>query len=101
MALGTKPTIFATGGAVVAWVVVLLIGVQLGYSYDSLFFLVAGFWLPAGVLLGLALTLLFVLLGSAIPYATRILLALVALIIFVFLSFWGGLFVSCANGNCL
>ena len=101
MTLETKHTALAAAGAVTAWLAMLVLVVQLAYSYDLYWLLNKDFEVLAVVLAGLSVTLLVIFWRSVASYEEKLTIGLVSVFSLVVLSWAGGLMVSCANDNCL
>ena len=101
MALETRHTALAAAGATAGWLALLLLAMQLGYSYDLYWLLKRDFEMLVAALAGLGVTLLMIFWRSAASHQDKVMIGLVALIALFGLSIAGGLFVACNNDNCL
>jgi hypothetical protein len=101
MALETRNTALFAAGALAAWIALLLLTFQLAYSFDLHWLLARDFEVLFVAMAGLFVTLLFIFGRSTAPRSMKITIALAALLGLFFLANAGGLWVSCANDNCL
>jgi hypothetical protein len=101
VALDTRYTAFAATGAVAAWLALLVLGIQVAYSYDLYWFLRRDFEILVVVLAGLGATLLVIFWHSDASHEEKLMIGIAALVSLFLLSGVGGLVVSCTNDNCL
>jgi len=101
VALETRHTAFVATGAVAAWLVLLLLAIQIAYSFDLYWFLNRDLEILVVVLTGLAVTLLIIFWHSDASHEEKLMIGIGALVSLFVLSGLGGLMVSCANDNCL
>jgi hypothetical protein len=101
LSLSPRTTIVASVGALAVWLVVLLGTIQVAYMSDAYSLLGHDIALALGALVGFAGTIWFIFGRSRLGLNGRIVITVTCLIAFLFLTFWGVLFVACANGNCL
>jgi hypothetical protein len=86
---------------VVAWLAMFLLAIQIGYSFDLYWLLKRDFEILVGALAGLGITLVAIFRRSSASNQDKVMVGVVSLMAFFIFSFIGGLYVSCANGNCL
>ncbi len=85
----------------VAWLTLFLLAIQIGYSFDLYWLLQRDFEILVAALAGLGITLLAIFWRSSASHQRKVTIGVLSLIAFYVSSFIGGLYVSCANGNCL
>lgn len=101
MSLSPRNTVIASVGALAAWHAVLLGIVQIAYMRNAYSVLNQDIPLALGALAGFVGTVMFIFGRSQLSFAGRLVLAAACLLAFPFLTFWGGLSIACAHGNCL
>ncbi len=101
VALDSKQTRLVATGAVAAWAAFFLLAIQAAYSYGLYWLIKRDFEVLVLSLAGLGITLLAVFWRSSAPHQDKVTIGVVSLVSLCAISFIGGLFVSCANGNCL
>jgi hypothetical protein len=101
VALSTRHTVLLAAGAVLAWLALFLIAIQVAYSQDLYWLLERDFEILVMAIAGLGITLLAAFWKSAASHQDKVMIGVVSLIAFYGLTFIGGLTVACANGNCL
>jgi hypothetical protein len=101
VALETRHAAFAATGAVAAWLALLLLAIQVAYSYDLYWILNRDFEILVVALAGLAVTLLIIFWHSDASHEEKLMIGIGALVSLFVLFGVGGLMVSCANDNCL
>ena len=84
-----------------AWLAMFLLAIQIGYSFDLYWLLKRDFEILVVALAGLGITLLAIFRRSSASNEDKVMVGVVSLMAFFIFSFIGGLYVSCANGNCL
>jgi uncharacterized membrane protein len=99
--LDSKQTALVAAGAVAAWAACFLLAMQLAYSYDLYWLLRRDFEALVLALAGLGITLLAVYWRSSAPHQDKVTIGVASLVSLCAISFIGGLFVACSNGNCL
>ncbi len=85
----------------VAWLAMFLLAIQIGYSFDLYWLLKRDFEILVVALAGLGITLVAIFRRSSASNQDKVMVGVVSLLAFFIFSFIGGLYVSCANGNCL
>ena len=101
MALDTRQTAFGATGAVAAWLAMVLLAIQVGYSFDFYWLLERDFEVLVVALAGLGITLLSIFWKSSASHQEKVMIGVVSLVAFCGCPMIGGLFVACSNGNCL
>jgi hypothetical protein len=96
-----KQTSYCAAGAVVIWLIMFLLAIQIGYSFDLYWLLKRDFEILVAALAGMGITLLAIFWRSSASHQRKVTIGVVSLLAFYVFSFIGGLSVSCANGNCL
>jgi Co/Zn/Cd efflux system component len=96
-----KSLIGASTGAVLLWVAALLITQELGYRVHALEFLTQDAKVFGAAAAGLVGTLVFIIVRSSVELPVRLFIVAASLSTFMVLSIFGGLWVACANGDCL
>jgi hypothetical protein len=96
-----KRTAYGAAGAVAAWLALSLLAIQIGYSFDLYWLLTRDFEILVVALAGLGITLLAIFWKSSASHQDKVMIGVVSLMAFYVFSFIGGMYVSCANGNCL
>jgi hypothetical protein len=99
--LDTKQTIWVAAGAVVGWIALFLLVVQLAYLHDLYWLLRRDFEIVVIALAGLGVTLLVAFWNSSASHQDKVTIGAVSLASYLGLTFVGGLYIACANGNCL
>jgi len=96
-----KHTAYGAAFAAVAWLSLFLLSIQIGYSFDLYWLLRRDFEILVVAVAGLGITLLAILRRSSASHQDKVMIGVVSFVAFCAFSFIGGLYVSCANGNCL
>ena len=79
----------------------LLVAMQVAYSYDLYWFLTRDLEVLVAALAGLSVTLLMIFWRSEASHQDKMMIGILALVALFILSGVGGVFVACNNGNCL
>jgi hypothetical protein len=101
MLLSPRAAIIASAGALLAWLSVLFGTIQVAYMLDAYSVLDQDIAIALGAFAGLTATTWFLFTRSRLGRKARVVVAAASLVAFAFLALWGGLFIACANGNCL
>jgi hypothetical protein len=96
-----RRTVCGAAGAVAVWLAISLLVIQVGYSFDLYWLLRRDFEILVVALAGLGVSLLAILSRSSASHQDKVMIGVVSLLAFIVCTFIGGLYVSCANGNCL
>jgi hypothetical protein len=90
-----------SAGALVAWVALLLGTLQIANITNARWLLKQDFALVLSALAGYSASILFIVSRSRLSLHGRLVLVAAGMVAFLFMAFWGVLFVACANGSCL
>jgi len=99
MAVDRRQTVTLSAAAIAGWLLLVLVAVQVGYSFNVNELL--GLGVVVFALVGLTITLLVIFWRSSATLVEKIVIGVLSLVTFGGFTFVTGLLVACANGDCL